>query len=220
MQYTFALQRLKNFQHIFPSLLISSLLPSLPSSQYEFCLLKYSYQGLLQIILKNISFFQMNPGGSYLPVICWKVIDFSKDLSLNSKWVVGFQSVKVLVAQSCPTLFNTLDYSQQDSSVHGMGICLTQWLNLGLPRCRQTFLPSESPGKPQAFIGVTAPREKPVLKGPAVINYCTHHFQAWLENHSYPPIRPFSHQILANLFCEAICWVVVGILFAKEEIFY
>ena len=69
----------------------------------------------------------------------------------------------MLVAQSCPTLFNTLDYSQQDSSVHGMGICLTQGLNLGLPRCRQTFLPSESPGKPQAFIGVTAPREKPVL---------------------------------------------------------
>ena len=32
---------------------------------------------------------------------------------------------------------------------HSQGIFLTQGLNLGLPHCRQTFLPSEPPGKIQ-----------------------------------------------------------------------
>ena len=66
------------------------------------------------------------------------------------------------VTQSCPTLCNPMDCSPPGSSVHGdspgnntgvgcyfllQGIFLTQELNPGLPRCRQT-LPSESPGKP------------------------------------------------------------------------
>ena len=62
--------------------------------------------------------------------------------------------VKVLVAQSRPTLWDPIDYSQQGSSVpeifqakhNGVGcqfllqgIFLTQESNLGLPHCKQIF---------------------------------------------------------------------------------
>ena len=58
------------------------------------------------------------------------------------------------VAQSCPTLGDTMDYSLPGSSIHGIfpgkstgvgchfllqGIFLTQGLNPGLPHCRQTL---------------------------------------------------------------------------------
>ena len=56
-----------------------------------------------------------------------------------------------LAAQSCPTLCDPMDCSPLGSSVHGIlqvrvgscsllqGICPTQGLNPGLPRCRQTL---------------------------------------------------------------------------------
>ena len=65
----------------------------------------------------------------------------------------------VLVAQSCPTLWNPMDCSPPGSSVHGkdtgvdchallQGIFLTQGLNLAIPRCRQIHhkqAPKEAP---------------------------------------------------------------------------
>ena len=66
------------------------------------------------------------------------------------------------IPQSCPTLSDPMDCSPPDSSIHGIfqarvlewvaiafsrGIFPTQGSNLGLPRCRQTLLPSKPPGK-------------------------------------------------------------------------
>ena len=66
-----------------------------------------------------------------------------------------------LVAQSCPTLCNSMDCSPPGSSIHGdssgkntgvgchallQGIFPTQGSNTGLPHCRQILLPSEPPG--------------------------------------------------------------------------
>ena len=72
-------------------------------------------------------------------------------------------AVLCLVAQSCPTLCDSIDYSPSSSSVHRdspgkntrvschallQGICLTQGSNPGLPHCRLIFLPADLPGKP------------------------------------------------------------------------
>ena len=72
-------------------------------------------------------------------------------------------AVLCLVAQSCPTLCDSTDYSPSSSSVHRdspgkntrvgchallQGICLTQGSNPGLPHCRWIFLPADLPGKP------------------------------------------------------------------------
>ena len=71
-------------------------------------------------------------------------------------------AVPCLVAQSCLTLCDSMDYSLLGSSVHGdspgkntgvgchtllQGILPTQGSNPGLPHCRWT-LPAEPPGKP------------------------------------------------------------------------
>ena len=71
--------------------------------------------------------------------------------------------MKVLVAQSCPTLWDSMDCSPPSSSVHrdspgkntGVGCHAflqgsfpTQGLNPGIPHCRR-YLPSESPEKPK-----------------------------------------------------------------------
>ena len=74
-------------------------------------------------------------------------------------------TVLCLVAQSCPTLCNPMNYSLAGSSVHGIGsagkntgvgchallqgIFPTQGSNPGLPHCRWIFLPSEPPEKPK-----------------------------------------------------------------------
>ena len=78
--------------------------------------------------------------------------------------------VKVLVAQSCPLLWDPMDCSPPGSSVHGIfqarilewvansssgGIFLTQELNLSLLHflhCKQILLPSEPPRKPVSLI--------------------------------------------------------------------
>ena len=72
-------------------------------------------------------------------------------------------AVLCLVAQSCPTLCDSTDYSPSSSSVHRdspgkntrvgchallQGMCLTQGSNPGLPHCRWIFLPADLPGKP------------------------------------------------------------------------
>ena len=71
--------------------------------------------------------------------------------------------VQVLVAHSCPTLCNPVDYSPPGSSVHGISQARKlKWVaisfsrgfpaqgsNLGFLHCRQAdSLPSEPPGKP------------------------------------------------------------------------
>ena len=72
-------------------------------------------------------------------------------------------TVGVLVAQSCPTLCDSMDCSPLGPSVHGdfpgkntgvgscsllQGVFPTQGLNPGLPHWQADFLPSEPPGKP------------------------------------------------------------------------
>ena len=75
--------------------------------------------------------------------------------------------MKVLIAQSCPTLWDPMNCSPPGSSVHGIlqawrifkntgmgshsvlqGIFLTQGLNLGLPHCRQIFYRLSHQGSP------------------------------------------------------------------------
>ena len=68
----------------------------------------------------------------------------------------------VLVAQSCPTLWNPMDCSLPGSSVHGKDtgvgcyflfqrIFLTQELNLGLSQCRQILYLPNYKGSPQGL---------------------------------------------------------------------
>ena len=58
---------------------------------------------------------------------------------------------EVLVAQSCPTLWDPMDYSPPGSSVHGIlqGIFPTQGSNPGSPALQAGSLPPEPPGKLQ-----------------------------------------------------------------------
>ena len=77
--------------------------------------------------------------------------------------------VKLLVAQSCPTLCDPVDCSPPGSSVHGdspgenpgvgchallQGIFPTQELNLGLPHCRQFLYHLSHQGSPKK-IGIS-----------------------------------------------------------------
>ena len=69
----------------------------------------------------------------------------------------------MLVAQSCPTLCDPMDWGLLGSSVHSVfqvrilqwvatllqGIFLTKGLNSDLLQCKQISLPSEPPGKPE-----------------------------------------------------------------------
>ena len=67
--------------------------------------------------------------------------------------------MKVKVTQSCPTLFDPMDYIVHEilqariTGVGGLsllqGIFPTQGLNLGLLLCRQILLPAEPQGKPK-----------------------------------------------------------------------
>ena len=71
-------------------------------------------------------------------------------------------SVKVLLAQSCPTLCDSMDCSPPDSSVHGiLQVRILEWVafpppgdlpNSGIkprfPALQANSLPSEPPGKP------------------------------------------------------------------------
>ena len=76
------------------------------------------------------------------------------------------------VAQSCPTLCNSVDYSPAGSSVHGdspgkntwvgghallQGIFPTQGLNSGLPHCRQILYHLSHPGSPRMLEWVACP---------------------------------------------------------------
>ena len=75
--------------------------------------------------------------------------------------------VCVLVAQSCPTLCDLMDWGPPGSSVHGIlqpgileraaisfsrGIFLIQGLNLGLLRCRQTLYYLNHLGSPNKLL--------------------------------------------------------------------
>ena len=82
----------------------------------------------------------------------WYNTDFLSYSSVGQKSKCGWKKVKVLVAQSRPTLCNPRNYSPSGSSVHGIlqarilewvaisfssGFFSTQGLNLGLLHCRQ-----------------------------------------------------------------------------------
>ena len=69
-------------------------------------------------------------------------------------------AVQCLVAQSCPSLYDLMDYSPPGSSVHGdspgknngvgfhallQGISPTQWLNPALSHCRWILQPQAKP---------------------------------------------------------------------------
>ena len=94
------------------------------------------------------------------------------DQGLNScplQWKQGVLTsrppVKVLVAQSCPTLCNPISYSLPGSSVHGIlqariqgwvaipflqGIFSTQGSNLGLLLCKQNLYHLSHQGSPES----------------------------------------------------------------------
>ena len=70
--------------------------------------------------------------------------------------------VKVLVTRSCPTLCDPMDCSQPGSSVHGISQArVLEWVAIlpdpgvkpGSSSLQADSLPSESPGKPGAFMG-------------------------------------------------------------------
>ena len=85
--------------------------------------------------------------------------------------------LKVLVAQSCPTLCNSMDCSPLGSSVHGIlqarilqciashsllqGISLTQGLNLSLLHCRQILCHLSHQGSSQRERCPPAPHPPP-----------------------------------------------------------
>ena len=80
---------------------------------------------------------------------------------------MGYLKVKVLVAQSCLTLCNPMDYSPPGSSIHGIleagilewiampfsrGIFPTQVLNPGLPNYRQILYCLSFQGSPWGYL--------------------------------------------------------------------
>ena len=80
--------------------------------------------------------------------------------------------VLCLVAQSCPTLYNPMDYSPPGFSVHGdspskntgvgcharlQGIFPTQGLNPGLPHCRRILYQVDHQGSPRILESVAYP---------------------------------------------------------------
>ena len=85
-------------------------------------------------------------------------------LRLSNSKNSSISSVLYLVAQSCPTLCNTMDYSPLGSSVHGdspgkntgvgchallQGVFPTQGLNSSLPHCRQIVYHLSYQGSPR-----------------------------------------------------------------------
>ena len=79
-----------------------------------------------------------------------------KALVNNDSWWFAIGLKKVLVAKSCPTLCDLMDYSPQGSSVHGILQARTlEWVAIHDPRIKlmspalqEDSLPSEAPGKP------------------------------------------------------------------------
>ena len=88
---------------------------------------------------------------------------------MNHSHNIGNNLMPVLVAQSCPTLFDPMDCSLSGSSVHGIlqtrilegcrtllqGIFPTQGWNSGLLNSRQIFLLFEPQGNPHNLIDST-----------------------------------------------------------------
>ena len=109
-------------------------------------------------------------------------------------------SLCVLVAQSCPTLCNPMDWGPPGSSVHGIfqarklewvailffqGIFPTQGIELGSPTLQADSLPSEPPGK--TTITSTKWTISPNLKNKtSYLNYLLLH-SSFLSSHSYCP---------------------------------
>ena len=89
---------------------------------------------------------------------------FSHKVHFVQKLKMRLKELKVLIAQSCPTLCDSMGHSPPGSSVHGdspgkdtgvgchallQGIFPTQGLNLGLLHCQADSLPTEPPGQPE-----------------------------------------------------------------------
>ena len=79
-----------------------------------------------------------------------------KALVNNDSWWFAIGLKKVLVAKSCPTLCDLMDYSPQGPSVHGiLQARILEWVAIHDPRIKpmspalqEDSLPSEAPGKP------------------------------------------------------------------------
>ena len=114
------------------------------------------------------------------------------------QWLVSV----VLVAQSCPTLCNPMDYNLPGSSVHGIlqarilgyhsllqGIFLTQRQNLGLPHCRQTLCYLRQPENTQWFSRYLSSQ----LTQHFVIGVC--------PIHKRMPFKKFKPFVCFGMFC-------------------
>ena len=126
-------------------------------------------------------------------------------------------TVKVLVAQSCPTLCDPMDYSPPGSSVHGafpgkntgvgchdllQGIFQTQGSNLHLLHLlhwQAGSLPLAPPGKPLLYCVVVVQSTICVqlFATPWTAAFLiSHHLLEFVQVHVHSIVMPFSHLIL------------------------
>ena len=93
---------------------------------------------------------------------------FLKTIEFNIYMYESEVKVKVLVAQLCPTLCDTMDWSPPGSSVHGiLQARILEWVAMlcsrgssqpgidpRFPALQEDSLPSEPPGKPYIYMAI------------------------------------------------------------------